>query len=735
MDFDFSSIAKDAVRVEKARRHRLSNIDPEEVSLVTEPAILTEAESRNHEGFTVIKNADDLPEFVSKFFASSEGEVIGDVITRLLDTIRKKILVKTGSTQDYYVDAIRIYRDRVLMGPKFVDAVMAAESANPLYYMATYTQLADGSFDITDLMEMPVHFGPRDVSVESDIGASVDVEAGWKPDDMRKAEDLSVGDFVSYEIPKPPGPPMIGKARVVAVRRSGRVQLRGTSEVLEATSANPVATLLVYYETESGEMESDEWLPSDRRIIKPFSDLKKLPSMSEEEYQKALSDSAETRVREMMAEHNGKYSDEGKKATMDMLRQVYNRGIGAYRSNPSSVRPNVSSAEQWAFARVRVFLAALGTGKFPRRPFDTDLLPKSHPASTQKSFSDDSLITIVEAGGEDDLVEAEVEVLRFFEDKDLDNYDLFNADIQEPEVAGEDADYDSISKVSDSEGKLPGGSLISSDELRPNAAMRSAARRGLRAYEEGRGGEGLVDETLRRARRMAAGDPMPEYWAVVKGPAWFARHRSDWNAGQDDRIGSESPGFVAWLLWGGTAAMNFTKRLKALYESRLAREKKMDVEETVTPSPPEEAVKKSEEEAAAEAVAAPAETVASEQAEAQKEPEVPASEPEAAPAEPAVVTEKAAVNPADIMAALVAAKKNFKVTVVDGQMQIDVQADEPEAAPAPVAKGIALPARPVSDSLEATGSATYTTKSNEPTTTSPQDAYLQHARRQTTYAL
>ena len=730
MDFDFSSIAKDAVRVEKARRHRLSNIDPEEVSLVTEPAILTEAESRNHEGFTVIKNADDLPEFVSKFFASSEGEVIGDVITRLLDTIRKKILVKTGSTQDYYVDAIRIYRDRVLMGPKFVDAVMAAESTNPLYYMATYTQLADGSFDITDLMEMPVSFGPRDVSIESDVGAAVEVEAGWKPDDMKKAEDLSAGDFVSYEIPKPPGPPMIGKARVVGIRRSGRVQLRGTSEVLEATAANPVATLLVYYET-----SSDEWLPSDRRIIKPFSGLKKIPSMSEEELQKALPDSVEARVREMMSMHNEKYPDEDKKATMDMLRQVYNRGIGAYRSNPSSVRPNVSSAEQWAFARVRVFLAALGTGKFPRRPFDTDLLPKSHPASTQKSFTDDSLVTIIEAGGEDEIVEAEVEVLRFFEDKDLDNYERFNDSLPELELVDDGVDYDVVTKVSDSEGKLPGGSLISSDELRPNAAMRSAARRGLRAYEEGRGGDGLVEETIRRARRMAAGDPMPEYWAVVKGPAWFARHRVDWTAGQDDRVGSESPGFVAWLLWGGTAAMNFTKRLKAQYESRLAREKKMDVEETVAPSPPEEAVKKSEEEPAAEAEAAPAETVASEQAEAHKEPEVAAPEPEAASAEPAVVTEKTAVNPADIMAALVAAKKNFKVTVVDGQMQIDVQGDEPEAAPAPVAKGIALPARPVSDSLEATGSATYTTKSNEPTTTSPQDAYLQHARRQTTYAL
>jgi hypothetical protein len=34
------------------------------------------------------------------------------------------------------------------------------------------------------------------------------------------------------------------------------------------------------------------------------------------------------------------------------LQQIYNKGIGAYRTNPSSVRPNVKSKEQWAMARV-----------------------------------------------------------------------------------------------------------------------------------------------------------------------------------------------------------------------------------------------------------------------------------------------------------------------------------------------------------------------------------------------
>jgi hypothetical protein len=34
------------------------------------------------------------------------------------------------------------------------------------------------------------------------------------------------------------------------------------------------------------------------------------------------------------------------------LRTIYNKGVGAYKTNPQSVRPNVKSPEQWAMARV-----------------------------------------------------------------------------------------------------------------------------------------------------------------------------------------------------------------------------------------------------------------------------------------------------------------------------------------------------------------------------------------------
>jgi len=34
------------------------------------------------------------------------------------------------------------------------------------------------------------------------------------------------------------------------------------------------------------------------------------------------------------------------------LRTIFNKGIGAYKTNPKSVRPNVRSPEQWAYARL-----------------------------------------------------------------------------------------------------------------------------------------------------------------------------------------------------------------------------------------------------------------------------------------------------------------------------------------------------------------------------------------------
>ena len=34
------------------------------------------------------------------------------------------------------------------------------------------------------------------------------------------------------------------------------------------------------------------------------------------------------------------------------LKIIFNKGVGAFKTNPSSIRPSVKSPEQWAYARI-----------------------------------------------------------------------------------------------------------------------------------------------------------------------------------------------------------------------------------------------------------------------------------------------------------------------------------------------------------------------------------------------
>lgn len=53
------------------------------------------------------------------------------------------------------------------------------------------------------------------------------------------------------------------------------------------------------------------------------------------------------------------------------LKKIFDKGIGAYKTNPESVRPSVKSPEQWGFGRL--YSAVMG-GKAAK--IDKDLLVK-----------------------------------------------------------------------------------------------------------------------------------------------------------------------------------------------------------------------------------------------------------------------------------------------------------------------------------------------------------------------
>jgi hypothetical protein len=60
------------------------------------------------------------------------------------------------------------------------------------------------------------------------------------------------------------------------------------------------------------------------------------------------------------------------KIRLKVLRAVFARGVGAYRTNPASVRPHIRSEDEWAQARVYSFVNKIESGAILNH--DTDLV-------------------------------------------------------------------------------------------------------------------------------------------------------------------------------------------------------------------------------------------------------------------------------------------------------------------------------------------------------------------------
>ena len=137
---------------------------------------------------------------------------------------------------------------------------------------------------------------------------------------------------------------------------------------------------------------------------------KEYGSASQAQQDRQVSDAVEQGLRKKVEEHNEEVGNvASKRTTYRTLLAVFERGIGAYKTNPASVRPNVSSPEQWAYARVNSFLFALRNGRFQGGKHDTDLLPQSHPLSSkeEKSMEDKQDRHILNVEETDDKVVVE----------------------------------------------------------------------------------------------------------------------------------------------------------------------------------------------------------------------------------------------------------------------------------------------------------------------------------------
>lgn len=144
---------------------------------------------------------------------------------------------------------------------------------------------------------------------------------------------------------------------------------------------------------------------------------------------------------------------------------------------------------------------------------------------------------------------------------------------------------DQMIAVSLAEDIEPGGerSELRVDAVAPPSYMRAAARRGLKYYEEGQGGAGLVPATIREAREMAAGRVSADKWVRIS--AWIARHLPDLDAPKNKNATDPNypgAGLVAHLLWGSGPTKRQALRTKQFADSVVDRLKASAEREVMT---------------------------------------------------------------------------------------------------------------------------------------------------------
>lgn len=209
-----------------------------------------------------------------------------------------------------------------------------------------------------------------------------------------------------------------------------------------------------------------------------------------------ISASTEKALVNLRDKHNDKYKSQAKRVDLGMLKAVYRRGAGAFSS---SHRPNVSSREQWALARVKAFLKLVGTGQRKKAyNTDLDLLPKGHPQKSDKK-----------------------------------------ADKKSESISLAPKKY----------------SHISFDP--PKQAQENAERALKKRAEKPPSQRGMTPVGLARARDLANGRELsPD--TVRRMLAYFTRHEVDKQGSTWDEYGK---GRQSWDGWGGNAGFAFARKV------------------------------------------------------------------------------------------------------------------------------------------------------------------------------
>jgi len=271
--------------------------------------------------------------------------------------------------------------------------------------------------------------------------------------------------------------------------------------------------------------------------------------MLKSEEKAKVSDKVKVALKKKADEHNEDVGNvKSKRTTPGVLSDVYVRGIGAYRTNPSSVRPNVSSPEQWAMGRVNSFLFALRNGKFRSGKHDQDLLPSGHPMSSKKETKS-KVPNLPDAYTTQEEAEERASALggSGFHSHTYDGETIYMPFESHEEY--ENALEDKYNKNQDSFNNYP--------QSATNNAKRMLEWREKYGRDIVRGG---TEVGWKRANQLANRESI-SLDTVKRINSFLSRHEE--NAKIDPKFKDEpwkDKGYVAYNLWGGKAMVSWAKR-------------------------------------------------------------------------------------------------------------------------------------------------------------------------------
>ena len=105
--------------------------------------------------------------------------------------------------------------------------------------------------------------------------------------------------------------------------------------------------------------------------------------------------------------------------------------------------------------------------------------------------------------------------------------------------------------------------MAKTPDLKPPAAVAHEAEKGLKLHDKfDRGG---TEVGWKRARQLSAREELSRE-DVVAMASYFARHAVDKDAKGFGDDADPSPGYVAWLLWGGEPGKEWAEETKAALE-------------------------------------------------------------------------------------------------------------------------------------------------------------------------